>query len=255
MREDTGEVELSELPKIIGYDDIKGDLHCHSNWDGGDHSIKQMIASAKEMGYEYIGISDHTKFLRIENGLNEKQLLDQKKEIKRLNKEFKVLQGCEANIMADGLLDIKDSVLAKLDYVIAGVHSAMKMPRDKMTQRIITAMKNPNVDILSHPTGRLLLRRDEYQIDFDKILRAAKECNVVLEINSSPERLDLKDTNIRRAKEAGVKMVITTDSHNRKQLGLIKFGIAQARRGWAEKKDIINTNSADKLLSYFKNAS
>ncbi|KPJ55407.1 DNA polymerase III [Parcubacteria bacterium DG_72] len=258
MREDTGEVELAQkakLPNIIGYDDIKGDLHCHSNWDGGEHSIKEMIASAQKMGYEYIGISDHTKFLKIEKGLNEKQLLDQRKEIEKLNNDFRVLQGCEANIMPDGSLDIKDSVLAKLDFVIAGVHSAMKMPRDKMTQRIINAMKNPNVDIISHPTGRLLLKRDEYQIDFDKILRAAKEYNVVLEINSSPERLDLKDTNIKKAKEAGVKMVINTDAHHKNQLELIKFGIAQARRGWAEKKDILNTDSADKLLSYFKNAS
>ncbi len=259
MREDTGEVELDKLPKIIGYEDIRGDLHCHSSWDGGDNSIKEMIASAKEMGYEYIGISDHTKFLRIEKGLNEKQLLDQRKEIEKLNnampagrQEFRVLQGCEANIMSNGSLDIKDNVLAQLDYVIAGVHSAMKIPRDRMNQRIINAMKNPNVNIFSHPTGRLLLRRDEYQIDFDKILRAAKEYNVVLEINSSPERLDLKDVNIRRAKEAGVKMIINTDSHKKNQLKLIKFGIAQARRGWAEKEDIINTESAEKLLKCFQ---
>jgi DNA polymerase (family X) len=261
MREDTGEVELAQknkLPEIIGYEDIKGDLHCHSSWDGGEHSIKEMADAAKKMGYDYIGISDHTKFLRIEKGLNEKQLLSQRKEIDSLNYKLqtknyklKILQGCEANIMPDGSVDIKDEVLAKLDYVIAGVHSAMKMPREKMTQRIIAAMKNPNVDIISHPTGRLLRKRDEYLIDFEEILQAAKDYNVVLEINSSPERLDLKDVNIRKAKEAGVKMIINTDSHHRDQLKLMKFGIAQARRGWASKEDIINTQSVEKLLKYF----
>jgi len=258
MREDAGEI-TAKLPQIIGYDDIRGDLHCHSSWNGGEHSIKEMAEKAIEMGYEYIGISDHTKFLRIEKGLNEKQLLRQRKEINKLNQElwiknhgFRILQGCEANIMPDGSLDIKDNVLSQLDYVIAGVHSAMKLPKNKMTQRIITAMKNPNVNIISHPTGRLLLKREEYEIDFDKILRAAKEYNVFLEINSSPDRLDLKDTNIRRTKEAGLKMVISTDSHHKGQLEIIKFGIAQARRGWAEKKDIINTNSAKRLLSFFK---
>jgi DNA polymerase (family 10) len=261
MRENTGEVELAQknnLPEIIGYKDIKGDLHCHSDWDGGEHSIKEMVLSAKKMGYKYIGISDHTKFLRIEKGLNEKQLLSQRKEIDKLNKKFQVsgskfqvLQGCEANIMPDGSLDIKDEVLAKLDYVIAGVHSVMKMPKEKMTQRIITAMKNPNVDIISHPTGRLLQKRDEYLIDFDRILEAAKEHDVVLEINSSPERLDLNDVNVRRAKEAGVKMIINTDSHHKSQLKLIEFGIAQARRGWASKEDIINTQPVENILKYF----
>jgi len=261
MRENQGEIELArkkKLPKIIGYNDIKGDLHCHSNWDGGTNSIEKIAQAAQEMGYEYIGIADHTKFLRIEHGLNEKQLLKQKKEIEKINyklqtKNYKlrVLQGCEANIMNDGSIDIKDEALKKLDYVIAGVHSSMKMDRDKMTQRIITAMKNPNVDIISHPTGRILKHRDEYQIDFDKILKAAKETNTILEINSSPNRLDLKDINIKKAKKIGVKMVINTDAHRIEQLGLIEFGIAQARRGWAEKKDIINTQPLSKLLNYF----
>jgi len=272
MRENQGEIELArkkKLPKIIGYNDIKGDLHCHSNWDGGKNSIEKIAQAAQEMGYEYIGISDHTKFLRIEYGLNEKQLAKQRKEIEQLNSKFKsnplgsplrvqqnskfrVLQGCEANIMNDGSIDIKDEALEKLDYVIAGIHSSMKMDKKRMTERIITAMKNPNVDIISHPTGRILKRRDEYQIDFDKILRAAKEFNVILEINSSPYRLDLKDINIRKAKNIGVKMMINTDAHRIKQLDLIKFCIAQARRGWAEKKDIINTQPLSKLLEYFK---
>ena len=261
MRENQGEIEAAlgkKLPKIIGYKDIKGDLHCHSKWDGGANSIEEIAEAAMKMDYQYIGIADHTKFLRIEHGLDEKKLAEQRKEIEKLNSQFairnskfRILQGCEANILSDGLIDIKDEALKKLDYVIAGVHSNFKMEKEKMTERIIRAMKNPNVDIISHPTGRILKRRDEYQIDFDKILRVAKETGTILEINSFPERLDLNAENIRRAKEAGVKMVINTDSHHKDQLCFIEFGIAQARRGWAEKGDIINTQPLEKLLKFF----
>ena len=273
LRENEGEIEAAlegKLPKIIDYKDIKGDLHCHSDWNGGKNSIEEIAEAAREMGYEYIGIADHTKFLRIEYGLNEKQLLQQRKEIEKLNCKLKsnpsgsppagvqenckfhILQGCEANILTDGSIDIKDEVLAKLDFVIAGVHSSFKMEKSKMSERIIRAMKNPNVDIISHPTGRLIKKRDEYQIDFAKILRAAKETGTILEINSYPQRLDLKDSYIRQAKEAGVKMVINTDSHHKDQLRFIEYGIAQARRGWAEKEDIINTRPLEKLLKSFK---
>jgi len=259
LRENSGEIEAAlkhKLPRIIDQQDIKGDLHCHSSWDGGLNKISEMAAAGQRMGYEYLGIADHTKFLRIEHGLDEKKLFRQRKEIENLNKKlknFRVLQGCEANILPDGSIDIKDEALEKLDFVIAGVHSSMKMEKGRMTERIIKAMKNPNVDIISHPTGRILKKRDEYQIDFDRILRAAKEFKVILEINSFPERLDLDDKNIRRAKDFGVRMIINTDSHRRDQLKLIEFGVAQARRGWAEKEDIINTQPVDKLLKYFKN--
>lgn len=263
LRTDSGEIEAAlekKLPKIIGYNDIKGDLHCHTNWTVPTYpSIEEIARKAQELGYEYVGIADHTKFLRIEHGLNERQLAKRNKEIDRLNSKFqmsnskfRILKGCEANIMNDGSIDIKDAALKKLDFVIAGIHSSFKMEKKKMTERIIKAMKNPNVNIVSHPTGRILKKRDEYQIDFDKILRAAKEFGVILEINSFPERLDLNDQNIRRAKEAGVKMVINTDSHQKDQLRFIELGIAQARRGWAEKKDIINTQPSDKLLEFFK---
>jgi len=255
IREDGGEIEAAlrhQLPKIIDYKDIKGDLHCHSKWDGGLNSIEEMVRMAQDLNYQYLGIADHTKFLKIEHGLDEKKLVLQRKEIDRLNSKFQILQGCEANILNDGSIDIKNEVLKKLDYVIAGIHSNFKMPKEKMTERIINAMKNPNVDIISHPTGRILKRRDEYQIDFDKILRAAKEFGVILEINSFPERLDLNDQNIRRAKEAGVKMIINTDAHHKDQMRFIEFGIAQARRGWAEKDDIINAWPLEKLLNYFK---
>ena len=262
MRTNSGEIELAlknKLPKLIGYDDIKGDLHCHSDWNGGKNSIFEMAESAQKMGYEYLGISDHTKFLRIENGLDEKQLYSQRKEIDTLNKKFldkglkfRILQGAETNILNNGSVDIKDNALKKLDYAIAGIHSNLKMKKGEMTERIIKAMKNPNINIIAHPTGRIIKQREAYKIDFDKILRAAKEFDVVLEINSSPDRLDLRDYHIRMAKKEGVKMIINTDSHHKNQLNNVKFGIAQARRGWAEKKDIINTQSLDKLLKFFK---
>jgi len=260
LRENQGEIEAAlkkKLPKLIDYQEILGDLHCHSKWDGGADSIEELVEAAKKMGYQYLGIADHTKFLRIEHGLDEKKLSQQRKEIEKLNSKlkaqnFKILQGCEANILPDGKIDISDEALKKLDFVIAGVHSSFKMEKAKMTERIIKAMKNPNVDIISHPTGRIIQRRDEYQIDFDKILRVAKETRTILEINSFPERLDLNDQNIRRAKQAGVKMVINTDCHHQDQLRYIEFGIAQARRGWAEKEDIINTFPLEKLLKFFK---
>jgi DNA polymerase (family 10) len=262
LRENQGEIEAAlkgKLPKIIGYKDIKGDLHCHSSWDGGANSIEAMAKTAAEMGYEYLGISDHTKFLRIEHGLDEKKLGRQRKEIDRLNEKlkkkklkFRILQGAETNILNDGSIDIKDEALKKLDYAIAGIHSSFKMEKEAMTERIIRAIKNPYIKIISHPTGRILKRRDEYLCDFDKILRAAKEYKVTLEINSYPERLDLSDQNIRRAKEAGVKMVINTDAHHKDQLRFVELGISQARRGWAEKKDIINTQSLGKLVKFFK---
>ncbi|MFN7088900.1 MAG: PHP domain-containing protein, partial [Candidatus Paceibacteria bacterium] len=210
LREDQGEIEAAlqgKLPSLVGYDDIKGDLHCHSDWDGGENSIAQMAEAAQALGYEYIGISDHTKFLKIEKGLDEKKLLQQKKEIYKLNSQFtinpsgskpqnpgfRILHGCETNILNDGSVDINDQTLAQLDYVIAGVHSNLKMPKASMTSRIIKAMQNPNIDIISHPTGRLLNKREEYQIDFDKVLRAARETKTIMEINASPQRLDLSD--------------------------------------------------------------
>jgi len=262
LRENRGEIEMAQrgkLPKIIGYNDILGDLHVHSNWNGGADSIEILAKEAMKLGYQYIGIADHTKFLRIENGLDEKQIEERNKEIDKINQKlenrnlkFKILKGCEANILDDGKVDINDKTLAKLDFVIAGVHSRFKMPREKMTERIIKAMKNPNIDIISHPTGRILKKRDEYQIDFNKILKVAKETKTILEINAWPQRLDLCDTNIKKAKEMGVKMIINTDSHQKDQLYFMEYGISQARRGWAEKDDIINTLPLDKLKNFFK---
>ena len=262
LRENSGEVEAASngrLPKLIKLGDIKGDLHCHSSWDGGVSSIQEMAEAAINKGYQYLGISDHTKFLRIEHGLDERELAKQRKEIDKLNKDFEkkgvgfhIFQAAETNILKDGSIDIKNEALEKLDYAIAGIHSSFKMSRFEMTERIIKAIKNPYIKIISHPTGRILKKRDEYQINLDKILRAAKEFNVALEINSYPARLDLNDINIRRAIEAGVRLVINTDTHHKDQLSYMKFGIFQARRGWAEKKNIINTGTIESLLKLWK---
>ena len=268
LRENEGEIEASlkgKLPKIVELKDIRGDLHCHSKLDSvvhlnvGENAIEEIVKVAMDLGYKYIGVSDHTKFLKIDDGLDEKRLLKQNEKIKKINerlknqnKNFRVLHGCEANILNDGSVDIKDEVLAKLDYVIAGVHSSFKMGKKEMTARIVKAMQNPNIDIISHPTGRLIGRRDEYQIDFDKILKIAKETGTILEINSSPQRLDLNGFYVRRAKTQGVKMIINTDSHHKDQLNLMEYGVSQARRGWAEKEDIINTKSVEELLKYFE---
>ena len=262
IRENQGEIGAAlkgKLPKLVELKHIKGDLHCHSNWSDGAHSIKQMAQTAINMGYEYLGISDHTKFLKVANGLNAKRLAEQKKEINSLNSKFeirnskfRILKGCEVNILNNGLIDIKDEALKKLDYVIAGIHSDFKMPKNEMTERIIKAMQNPNIHIIAHPFTRVLKKREPCKIDFNKILRAAKQFNVILEINAFPARLDLNDKNIRLAKQAGVKMIIGSDAHHKDQLKYMEFGVSQARRGWAEKRDIVNTRSLSKLLKLFK---
>lgn len=262
LREDRGEIDAAlagKLPEIIGYGDIKGDLHVHCNWDGGADSIDEIVAAALAMGYDYVGIADHTQFLKIERGLDEAKLRARNQEIDAINarlakegKNFRVLKGCEANILADGAIDITDEALAELDFVIAGVHSHFRQPREEMTRRILTAMRNPHVDIIAHPTGRILKRREEYEVAVDDLLRAAQETGTILEINSYPERLDLGDVNIFAAKQAGIKMVINTDTHNVDQLHLMSFGISQARRGWAEKQDIINAWPVGELLKMLK---
>jgi DNA polymerase (family 10) len=258
LRENQGEVEASlenKLPKLIDYNEIKGDLHCHTNWSDGNNTIEEMAETALKMGHQYLGISDHTKFLKINNGLDEKRLAKQRRQIEKLNEKLRgklrILCSAETNILNDGSIDINDNALKELDYAIAGVHSNFKMPKEQMTERIVEAIKNPYIHIIAHPTGRLLQKRDRYECDFEKILRAAKEFNKILEINSQPKRLDLNDRYIRRAKEMGVKMIINSDAHNTSHLRFIELGIAQARRGWAEKQDIINTQSLNNLLKLF----
>jgi DNA polymerase (family X) len=262
LRENRGEIEAAlagRLPEIIGYGDLKGDLHVHCNWDGGANSIDEIVAAALALGYEYVGLADHTKFLKIEHGLDEDQLRDRNREVDVINdrlakegKNFRVLKGCEANILADGSIDITDEALAELDFVIAGIHSHFRQPREEMTRRIITAMRNPHVDIISHPTGRILKRREEYEVAIADLLKGAQETGTILEINAYPERLDLGDLNILAAKQAGIKMVINTDTHHVDQLHLMPFGVSQARRGWAERHDIINAWPLAELLKMLK---
>ena len=253
LRTNTGEIEAAlqqaqgkpnGLPELIGYHDIKGDCHCHTDWSDGLETIEEMAQAAKKMGYQYIVITDHSGFLKIANGLDEKRLLKQMAEIDKINQRMagiKILKGAEVDVKDDGSLAIKDEVLAKLDLVLGAIHSSFKMSKQDMTKRLIRAIENPHIDVIAHPTGRLILRREAYPLDLDKIFKAAKANNTALEINAYFERLDLKDTHIRQAKEAGVKLVISTDAHSINHLTMMELGIAQARRGWAEKKDILNT--------------
>ena len=258
LRTNTGEVEAalkSKLPRIIGYQDIKGDTHNHTDWSDGQASIESLAKAAKKMGYQYVVVTDHAGFLKIAHAMDEKRLLKQIIEIDKINKRLsgiRVIKGAEVDIKVDGTLAIKDEVLSKLDFVCGAVHSKFKMTRQDMTQRLVRAITNPHLDVLAHPTGRVLQRREEYPLDFDEILKAAKRTKTALEINANASRLDLRDAYIRQAVEAGVKMVIGTDVHPLLYMPMMELGIAQARRGWAGKKDILNTKSLTNFLKCFK---
>jgi DNA polymerase (family 10) len=259
MRENWGEIELArkhQLPKLIGYDDLKGDLQIQTDWTDGANSIEEYALAAKKMNLEYIAITDHTRTLAMTGGSDEKKLLRQMAEIDKLNKKFggkpKILKSAEVNILKDGSLDIKDEVLAKLDIVAGAVHSHFNMSRQEMTRRICRAMKNPYVDIIFHPTGRIILRRPPYEVDIDEVIKTAKKTKTYLEIDAYPDRLDLKDEHVKKAIEAGVKLAIDSDAHSVNHLQYLKFGIAQARRGWATKNDIINSRSWSEMLKLLK---
>ena len=259
IREDEGEIESAiknRLPELIGYDDLKGDLQMHTKWSDGNNTITEMAEAAKKVGHEYICITDHIgETFRIANSMDEKRINQQRKEINEINNKLKnitILHGGEVNIKDDGSLDMKNNVLKELDIVLASIHSGFKSPKEKMTKRIIKAMENEHVDIIAHPFGRLISQRPPIEMDFDQVLEKAKETKTVLEINAYPERMDLKDTNIRAAVNAGVKLSIGTDSHDADQLRNYKLGIATARRGWAEKKDIINTYPLKEMMNMLK---
>jgi DNA polymerase (family 10) len=258
LRENRGEIEASsrgKLPQLIHYNDVKGDLHVHTTWSDGAHSIEEMAATAKSLGYEYLAICDHSETLQIAHGLTEDELQKQMKEIEKLNRTmegFTVLSGVEVNIDADGKLDIRDDVLKDLDIAVAAVHSGFKQSEAKMTQRVLTAMHNDYVDVIAHPTGRILNKRDPYQIDLPKIFEAASELGVFMELNAFPNRLDLSDVNCFQAKDYGFKISIGTDAHHKDHLRYMEFGVATARRGWLEKKDIINTSNLNELRALLK---
>lgn len=258
LRENQGEIEAAkkrELPELVGYHDLRGDLQTQTTWTDGANSIEEMAKEAKRLGLEYIAITDHTKSLAMTGGSDEKKLLRQMEEIDKINrslKTIKILKGAEVNINKDGTLDIKDEVLARLDVVGIAVHSHFNLPRREMTERIVRAMRNPHADILFHPTGRVIQKREPYDVDMDAIIRVAKETGTVLEIDAYPDRLDLKDEHIRKAVEAGVKLVIDSDAHSVNHMRFLEFGVAQARRGWAKKSDVINTRPLKEFLRCLK---
>jgi DNA polymerase (family 10) len=258
IRENTGEIEAAfagKLPKLVEYGDLRGDLQTQTTWTDGQNTIEEMVEEAQRLGLEYIAITDHTKSLAMTGGSDEKKLKQQMAAIDKLNKRLHgitVLKGAEVNINKDGTLDIADETLAKLDVVGVAVHSHFSLPREDMTRRVIRAMENPHADILFHPTGRVLNKREPVDLDIDAVIAAAKRTGTVLEIDAFPDRLDLKDEHVRKAVEAGVPLVIDTDAHNVNHLHYLHFGVATARRGWAEKSDVINTKPLKAFLSCLK---
>jgi len=249
LREDRGEIEAARtgtLPDLVGYDAIRGDLHVHTRWSEGAHSIEEMAEAARALGYRYIAICDHSEALHIARGLSPGRLADQVREIERINRvagdDFTVLSGTECNIGMDGKPDLPDSVLADLDVVVASVHSGFKQTEREMTGRVITAMHNDHVDIIGHPTGRILLEREPYRIDLSAVYDAATKLGVLMEINAFPSRLDLSDVNCFAAREAGVRFSLGSDAHSRENLRYMEFGVATARRGWLSADDIVNTH-------------
>jgi len=255
LRENTGEIEAAaehRLPALIELKDIRGDLQMHTTASDGRNSIEEMALAAKKLGYEYIALTDHSKAVTVANGLDEKRTLEQVKKIREVNAKglgIRVLASSEVDVLKDGRLDLNDEVLAQLDLVLVSIHSYMNLERAEMTDRILAAIENPYTQIVGHPTGRLVLRRDAYAYDMERILDAAHKHGVVLECNASPERLDLKDTHLRMAKDRGVKIVISTDAHTTRGLSVMRYGVQMARRGWIEKKDVINTLPVEKLLA------
>jgi DNA polymerase (family 10) len=256
MRENAGEIELAEkhaIPALVTERDLQGDVHMHTNTTDGRCTIEEMAQAARQHGYKYMAITDHSKSLAMTFGLDDQRALEHVKKIRATKVEgIKIFAGIEVDILADGELDLSDSVLEQMDVVIASVHSHFNQEPQKMTERLLRAIANPHVSIVGHPTGRLLLRRDAYDFDMDAVLKAAAKHHVAMELNSYPDRLDLSDLHLRMAKERGVKIVINTDSHHTSHLEKIKYGVLQARRAWLTKADVLNTLSAERFARTMK---
>ena len=254
LRENTGEIEAAEkhkLPKLLELKDMKGDLQMHTTASDGKNTIEEMAEAARKLGHEYIAITDHSKAVTVANGLNEKRMEAHAKALRAADAKglgIRVLVGSEVDILKDGSLDYPEEILGQLDVVVCSVHSYMNLDRGEMTERLLKAIENPYTQIIAHPTGRLLLRRDAFEYDMEKVLEACAKHGVAMECNSYPDRLDLKDVYLRMCKEKGVKVVISTDSHNRQNLSFIRYGVTMARRGWLEKGDVINTLAVKEFL-------
>lgn len=258
LREDSGEIEAAiegRLPNLVSLKDIKGDLHVHTKRSDGSHDFDELIEEAKKRGYEYIAITDHSKGLGIARGLSEERLIEEKREIDAINKKlkgFRLIAGVEVDIRSDGNMDFPDDVLKEMDIVVASIHSGFRQHRDQITKRMVSAMRNPYVSVIAHPTGRLIGERDPYDVDMDEILKVAKETGTAIEINAYPLRLDLNDIYARKAKEMGIPIVISTDTHITNQFDYMAYGVSIARRGWLEKKGVLNTLSYSSLIKELK---
>ncbi|HZK42689.1 MAG TPA: DNA polymerase/3'-5' exonuclease PolX [Syntrophomonadaceae bacterium] len=258
LRENRGEIELArtyKLPDLIKEEDLKGDLHIHSDWSDGSNKISEIADACKELGYSYMAITDHSKSLPISGGLNEERLFEEGKVIDTLNQhmeDFTILKGIEVDIMKDGSLDFSDEILEELDIVVASIHSNFKLDKDKQTDRLLNAMKNEHVDIIGHLTGRLLNRRPGYELHLDKILESAAENNIIFEINSHPDRLDIDENMARRASQYGIKIAINSDAHRIEDLKNRRYGVINARRGWLTPADVVNTWDFETLTKYLK---
>jgi len=270
LRENHGEIEISSdyfsrkelISNLVEYGSLKGDLQVHTKSSDGTKSVEEMAASARdEFGLNYVAVTDHTKSLKIANGLDENRLINQIEEIKEINdnlkeknskNNFKILSSAEVEILKDGTLDMKNNILENLDIVGASIHSNFRLPSEDQTKRVITALKNPHVDILFHPTGRIINKREGYDIDIDKVIEFAKDTKTVLEINAHYNRLDLKDEYVRKAINNNVKLAINSDAHHPLHFSFLVFGIGQARRGWAKQSDIINTLPVNEMLRNLK---
>lgn len=255
VRENTGEIEKYQHEvNLIDIKDIRGDLHMHTTWSDGAQSIEEMVNHARDKGYEYIAITDHSKFLQVANGLNETRLRRQREEIQQLNEKYAdihIFSGVEMDILPDGNLDFSNEFLNEMDYVIAAIHSSFNQTEEKIMARLDAALDNPYVSLLAHPTGRLIGRREGYQVNVEKLIERAKETNTALEINANPNRLDLSDVWAKKAQEMGATLSINTDAHNYQMFDHMKYGVSIARKGWIQKETVMNTWSKDQLIEYF----
>jgi DNA polymerase (family 10) len=258
LREDRGEIEAAregELPQLVTLEDLRGDLQSHTKSSDGHGTLEQMAEAAKKLGYEYLAITDHSKYVGVTQGLDAGELAEQMDQIDELNEKLegiRLLKAIEVDILDDGSLDLPDDILEKLDLTICSVHSKFNLSRDEQTERILRAMDNPNFNILAHPTGRRIEERPPYEVDMERLLAGALERGCFLEVNAQPERLDLDDVYCKMAKEMGLKLSISTDAHRPVELEYMRFGVGQARRGWLEPGDVLNTRSWEDLKELLK---